>query len=103
MIRTFGDIASLIECRPATGRTHQIRVHMTASGHPLLGDPVYGQWRGHARALPELVRPLVAAFDRQALHAYLIGFTHPDEGRRLTFRSDLPIDINELIYILDRI
>lgn len=101
VIRTFGDVASLIECRPATGRTHQIRVHMTASGHPLLGDPVYGQWRRHARVLPEPVRTSVAAFDRQALHAYLIGFTHPDEGCRLTFQSDLPSDINELIYHLD--
>jgi len=75
---------------------------MTASGHPLLGDQVYGQWRRHARALPEPVRTSVAAFDRQALHAYLIGFTHPDEGRRLTFESDLPTDINDLVYHLDR-
>jgi 23S rRNA pseudouridine1911/1915/1917 synthase len=102
VIRTFGDVASLIECRPATGRTHQIRVHMTALGHPLLGDPVYGQWRRHARALPESVGPAVAAFDRQALHAYLIGFTHPHKGLQLTFRSDFPSDINELIYLLDR-
>ncbi len=101
VLRTFGDVASLIECRPATGRTHQIRVHMTESGHPLLGDPVYGQGRRHGRALPEPVRPVFAAFDRQALHAYLIGFTHPDGDRRLTFRSDLPSDINGIISILD--
>ncbi len=103
VLRTFGDVASLIECRPATGRTHQIRVHMATSGHPLLGDPVYGQGQRHARALPESVRPSVAAFNRQALHAYLIGFTHPEDDERLTFRSDLPQDINGLIGILDRV
>jgi 23S rRNA pseudouridine1911/1915/1917 synthase len=102
VLRTFGGVASLIECRPATGRTHQIRVHMTASGHPLLGDSQYGQGPRHARALPEPVRSAVAAFNRQALHAYLIGFTHPEDGRRLTFQSNLPHDIKWLIGILDR-
>ena len=97
LIRTFGDFASLIECRPATGRTHQIRVHMTAAGHPLLGDPVYGQGHRHARGLPEPARRAVTAFGRQALHAYLIGFTHPNEDQRLTFRSDFPLDINKLV------
>jgi 23S rRNA pseudouridine1911/1915/1917 synthase len=103
VLRTFGDVASLIECRPATGRTHQIRVHMTIAGHPLLGDSVYGQGRRRARVLPEPVCNGIAAFNRQALHAYLIGFTHPEDGRRLAFKSVLPHDINELICILDQV
>ena len=50
LLTAFGDKASLIECRLATGRTHQIRVHMTHIGHPLIGDPAYGRATAHRRA-----------------------------------------------------
>jgi 23S rRNA pseudouridine1911/1915/1917 synthase len=87
--RAFKDSAALLECRLATGRTHQIRVHLAARGHPLIGDPVYGGRRGRAadRGNP------IADFPRQALHARLLGFTHPATGATLSFESMLPEDL----------
>jgi len=82
--------ATRVECRLATGRTHQIRVHLESIGHPLLGDPVYGPRPG--RLLPALA----AASDmlgRQALHAAELAFAHPDRGEPMRFRSALPADL----------
>jgi 23S rRNA pseudouridine1911/1915/1917 synthase len=87
--------AALVECRLETGRTHQVRVHMASIGHPLLGDPVYGRsGKAHAKLLKEL------GFDRQALHAAELGFTHPVTGRRLSFSSAMPPDMQELLAAL---
>ncbi|MCA1749026.1 MAG: RluA family pseudouridine synthase, partial [Parasphingopyxis sp.] len=87
--------ASLVECRLETGRTHQVRVHMAHIGHPLLGDPVYGRPRGaHRKILDDL------AFRRQALHAAQLGFVHPVTKDDLTFESDLPADMQELLRAL---
>jgi 23S rRNA pseudouridine1911/1915/1917 synthase len=84
--------AALVECRLETGRTHQVRVHMTSIGHPLLGDPVYGRTRPtHREALQQL------GFARQALHARTLGFFHPATKEKLTFESPIPPDIQELI------
>ncbi len=102
--KAVGTAASLIECRLATGRTHQIRVHMAHLGHPLIGDPLYGggaRGRGRGRGVPEPARRAVAALNRQALHAYLIGFDHPINGKPLRFESTLPRDINELMHKLE--
>ena len=85
------DRAALVECRLETGRTHQVRVHMTAIGHPLLGDPVYGRTRPEHR---EILKRL--GFQRQALHAAELGFKHPVSKENLTFKSPLPSDIQEL-------
>ena len=92
--RTFGDKAALVECRLLTGRTHQIRVHLTHVGHPLIGDPVYGARAGRttARSSGEIF-----AFPRQALHARLLGFRHPATGERLEFESALPADLVRLV------
>ncbi len=87
--------AALIECRLETGRTHQIRVHMASIGHPLMGDPVYGRPRPNHR---ELLQKL--GFERQALHAARIGFLHPITGGSLTFESDIPSDIQQLLSAL---
>src|SRR5690606_32463189 len=84
--RSFAGLAAQLECRLETGRTHQIRVHMTAKGHPLIGDQTYGRPK---RSLPEKAR-IAAAFPRQALHAYLLGFLHPRSGERLMLQSELP-------------
>lgn len=83
---------ALVECRLETGRTHQVRVHMASIGHPLLGDPLYG------RTSPAL-RPLLArlGFQRQALHAAVLGFEHPVSRKTMRFESDLPQDMKELI------
>lgn len=75
-----------VECSLATGRTHQIRVHMASIGHPLIGDPVYG--RPHAR-LPE--------FHRQALHATRLGLLHPLSGRLMQWEAPPPADMRTLL------
>lgn len=90
---------SLIECRLATGRTHQIRVHMTHLGHSLLGDPLYGAAR-RLRGLDEEDEAVCRAFVRQALHAAVLGFVHPVTGETLSFRSDLPADMRQLLEAL---
>jgi 23S rRNA pseudouridine1911/1915/1917 synthase len=105
VLKSFGDAAALIECRLGSGRTHQIRVHLTAQGHPLIGDPVYVAGRGAKRLgkLPDSVRQAVSGFKRQALHAYLLGFVHPASGEYLEFRSRLPSDIEGLLDKLEYI
>lgn len=90
--------AALVECRLETGRTHQVRVHMASIGHALLGDPLYG------RSNPRL-RPVLGelGFARQALHAAVLGFTHPVSGETLRFSSPLPADMRELLEKIGRL
>jgi 23S rRNA pseudouridine1911/1915/1917 synthase len=92
---------SLLSCRLITGRRHQIRVHLSARGWPVVGDPVYGsagkdgdpRWRQIGdRALGELVRE----FPRQALHAWRVAFTHPVTGDRLAIDAPVPSDLDAL-------
>ena len=97
-----GGALSLVECRLATGRTHQIRVHMTTKGHPLIGDTVYGGGATATRLRPldpELRDP-VKAFPRQALHARLLGFNHPRTGAAMRFETPIP---NDFAYLMDRL
>lgn len=90
--------ASLVECRLETGRTHQIRVHMAHIGHPVIGDPEYGQaFRTKANRLPEPLRSKVRAFPRQALHARLLAFRHPDTHLTMRFEAAIPWDMEELV------
>ncbi len=102
VIKAFGSAASLVECRLATGRTHQIRVHLAALGHPVLGDPLYGGGaRGRLKNAPQEARRAAKALNRQALHALVIGFFPPNGPKILRFRSNLPSDIKKLIRLLD--
>lgn len=87
---------ALIECRLATGRTHQIRVHMAHIGHTLVGDQLYGRQTRVKGILPD-IRTLLQEFPRQALHAYLLGFTHPITGEALRFTSPMPEDLDTLV------
>ncbi|MEX1147085.1 MAG: RluA family pseudouridine synthase [Sphingomonadales bacterium] len=91
-------VAALVECRLETGRTHQIRVHMTAAGHALIGDPLYGRASRHAARVPREspAGHTIAAFNRQALHAGALGFIHPVTAERLTFKAELPSDMKRL-------
>ena len=75
----------LAEFRLETGRTHQIRVHLSSIGHPLLGDPTYGGRRGLAAIEPPALRQGLQKFPRQALHAATLGFLHPVAGEYLEF------------------
>ncbi len=101
--RRLGPVHALVSCRLLTGRTHQIRVHMTQTGHPLVGDPVYGRADRRRRALasPEALAA-VEAFGRQALHARTLGFVHPVTGERLDFARPEPADMQALIAALER-
>ncbi|TVO55367.1 23S rRNA pseudouridine(1911/1915/1917) synthase RluD [Denitromonas halophila] len=86
------DECTLVRCQLETGRTHQIRVHMTHVGHPLVGDPVYGKRRCLNTALQ--------AFPRQALHAFHLGLIHPSSGESLVWTAPMPEDMQELIRIV---
>jgi 23S rRNA pseudouridine1911/1915/1917 synthase len=93
-----GPIASLIECRLETGRTHQVRVHLAHIGHPVIGDPLYSQgFKTKIALLPETLRGQLARLHRQALHATRLGFAHPLTGTLLEFNSPLPRDLAEIV------
>ena len=93
--------ASLVACRLETGRTHQIRVHMAAIGHPLLGDSVYGVgFKTKAALLAPGAQHALSALGRQALHAAVLGFEHPVIGEILHFESPPPNDFSNLIKAL---
>lgn len=94
-------VASLIECQLKTGRTHQIRVHLSHRGHSLIGDPIYGR----AKANPMLKRLWSEVGnlwedERQALHAKEIEFIHPETQKKMSFTSDLPDDLMALYQTL---
>jgi 23S rRNA pseudouridine1911/1915/1917 synthase len=84
---------TLLQVAIATGRTHQIRVHLNAIGHPIVGDPTYGGVRRH---VPNDIRA-VQRLERPFLHAWKLAFTHPTDGRRLEFLSPLPADLQAVI------
>jgi 23S rRNA pseudouridine1911/1915/1917 synthase len=102
-LRAWQTAAALLECRLATGRTHQIRVHLASEGNPVVGDPLYlRRVPAAARTLPEPVRRRLLDFPRQALHAARLGFVHPRTSERLEFASEPPADMAQLIASLDR-
>jgi 23S rRNA pseudouridine1911/1915/1917 synthase len=88
IVEHFAD-CTLVECALETGRTHQIRVHMSAIGHPLVGDQVYGGGASRIPRGPE--------FHRQALHARRLGLVHPATGKAMQWTSKLPDDMADLI------
>ena len=100
VIEDFKGAASLVECWLETGRTHQIRVHMSYAGHGLLGDQTYG---GKRKLAPKLFGDAAETgngFPRQALHAASLGFEHPVTGEMLDFTSPLPADLAGLLAAL---
>ncbi len=104
VIRTFGTAAALVECRLATGRTHQIRVHLASIGHPVIGDPVYGKAsRIRRQKLSQITQETVANFGRQALHATRLGFRHPITGKSMTWDAPDPLDFGHLITTLESV
>lgn len=103
VLQDYKEALSLVECKLHTGRTHQIRVHMSAQGHPLIGDPLYGP---QATAIKSSMSKAgfedaeineIVKFPRQALHAHNIRFIHPISREEMEFSSEMPEDIANII------
>jgi len=107
-LETFA-VASLIECKLETGRTHQIRVHLMQQGHPLVGDPLYGATTESRlknnlyKKLDDEAKSALLNFKRQALHATRMGFIHPSSGKLMEFQAAMPEDMQILISKLPKI
>lgn len=93
---------TLVELRLETGRTHQIRVHMSSLNHPVAGDPVYGGQQRIAQLRDVTLRNMLKGLGRQALHAKVLGFRHPQLEDYLEFESAIPGDMQAIIDYLDR-
>lgn len=97
VVESFGDV-SLLDLKLMTGRTHQIRVHMSHIGHGLLGDPVYG--RPRKLDVSEEAKNYISSLQHQALHAYILGFIHPTTNQYIEFKADFPPALQKLHQLL---
>lgn len=102
-LKVFKNAASLVQCNLETGRTHQIRVHLTSVSNALIGDKVYVKNHKTAVSLPQNLKNYVNTFPRQALHAKSLGFIHPQSKKFMQFDSELPEDMKELLQNLENI
>jgi len=87
---------SLVKCVLETGRTHQIRVHMSYKGNPILGDQTYGKKIKKLRGVDQEFEDILKSLKRQALHAHTLGFVHPKTNQDVFYASELPEDLNKL-------
>ena len=87
---------SLVKCTLETGRTHQIRVHMSHKGNPILGDQTYGKKIKKLRGIDQEFEDILKSLKRQALHAHTLGFVHPKTNQDVFYASELPEDLNKL-------
>ena len=102
VLKHWGEACSLVECKLETGRTHQIRVHMTHKGHGIIGDPVYGRGRGFKKTVSSLILDGINGLKRQALHAVRLELHHPTLNKKMSFQSNYPADINNLLDLLNK-
>ena len=94
---------SLIECKLETGRTHQIRVHMSFKGNPIIGDKSYGKFKKKFKKIDPNIEKKINSFNRQALHAKSLGFFHPLTKKEVFFEAKRPIDFDTLIKNLEKV
>ena len=88
---------SLIECKLETGRTHQIRVHMSYKGNNIVGDQKYKKKFKKIKNINKDLEKKIMNLDRQFLHAVSLGFTHPTKNKRMNFKSKLPNDLENIL------
>jgi 23S rRNA pseudouridine1911/1915/1917 synthase len=104
VLETYLNQVSLVKVKLETGRTHQIRVHMSELGHPVLGDKTYGIKRQQRAITNQKLQKLIkSSLHRQALHAAELGFKHPRTGEPLLFKWDWPEDISPFISELKKL
>ncbi|HKX13028.1 MAG TPA: RluA family pseudouridine synthase [bacterium] len=99
VVESWGTV-SLLELKPETGRTHQLRVHLAEIGHPIVGDPLYGSGRSHS-APPEW-RQVLATTKHQLLHAAKLSFLHPRSGRRVQFEAPLRGEMQKFRTLMEK-
>ncbi|MDP3017570.1 MAG: RluA family pseudouridine synthase [Deltaproteobacteria bacterium] len=92
VLERFGPL-TFLEIYPQTGRTHQIRVHLSSLGHPILGDPLYGRKGKPGSIQDAILKECVKRMNRQALHAHRLGFNHPRTGEKVQFVAPIPQDM----------
>ena len=100
LLQTYSNLVSLVSCKLETGRTHQIRVHMSSIGHSLIGDKIYGGFPKTSKKQTFIEQNIISQckiFSRQALHSKTLSFVHPISKKNMHFDCDLPNDMNELI------
>ena len=101
IVKTFAGLFSEVRLHIHTGRTHQIRVHLSEAGHPIIGDKTYGGRRDLKKTLPAEVRDGIKALSRPALHAAVLGFKHPKTHQDLQFSAPLPADLKKILSVLE--
>jgi len=94
---------SFIECKLETGRTHQIRVHMSFKGNPIIGDKSYGKFKKKFKKIDPNIEKKINSFNRQALHAKSLGFLHPVTKKEVFFEAKRPTDFDALIKNLEKV
>jgi 23S rRNA pseudouridine1911/1915/1917 synthase len=99
----YKDFATKLDCWLETGRTHQIRVHLSHIGYPLIGDPIYGGRLRFPKKAKQDLKDALKAFKRQALHSKKLTLKHPDTGESMTWKVDLPDDMKRLLNVLSRL
>lgn len=97
VLKKYNPYATLLLCHPLTGRTHQIRVHLSSKGYPIVGDILY------SGRIKRKAPPLLKNFPRQVLHSSKLSFYHPSNGKKMVFSSDLPEDLKNLLQELEKI
>lgn len=100
-LKNFRNIASMVQCNLETGRTHQIRVHLSSLGCNLIGDKVYEKSKKSSIIASAELKKYINEFPRQALHAATLGFIHPRSGKEVVFQSEIPSDMAELLAFLE--